>query len=116
MTPNSFKYAFKGIAKEMISGASFKVMIACFAVVVAAGFLLGVTLAEWTILILCCGGVLTFEMVNTSIESVVNLLTKDFDPLAEKAKDIAAGAVLVFSLFSAAVGAIIFLPYIIALF
>jgi diacylglycerol kinase (ATP) len=116
MTSNSFKYAFKGIAKEMLSGATFKIMLVFFAAVVAAGFIFGVTTIEWAILVLCCGTVLTAEMINTSIESVVNLLTKDFDPSAEKAKDIAAGAVLVISLFAAAVGAIIFLPYIIALF
>ena len=116
MNSNSFKYAFNGIAKEMLSGASFRVMLVVFAAVVAAGFILGVTAAEWVVLILSCGIVLAAEMINTSIESVVDMITKDHDPAAEKAKDIAAGAVLVISLFAAIVGAIIFIPYIIALF
>lgn len=116
MSINSFKYAIKGIIKEMLSGASFKVMLVFMAGIVAAGIFFGITLIEWALLLLCCGGVLTAEMINTAIESVVDLTTKDISPLAEKAKDLAAGAVLVFSIFAAGIGAIIFIPYIIALF
>jgi len=116
MSINSFKYAIKGIIKEMLSGASFKVMLVFMAGIVAAGIFFGITLIEWALLLLCCGGVLTAEMINTAIESVVDLISKDISPLAEKAKDLAAGAVLVFSLFAAAIGAIIFIPYIISVF
>jgi diacylglycerol kinase len=116
MTINSFKYAIKGIAKEMMSGASFKVMLVFLVAVIIAGLIFGITLTEWILILLCCGITLTAEMINTSIETVVDMICKDHDPMAEKAKDIAAGAVLVFSIFSAAIGAIIFIPYIIALF
>jgi diacylglycerol kinase len=116
MTLNSFKYAIKGIIKEMTSGASFKVMLIFLAAVVAAGLIFWITITEWIILLLCCSIVLTAEMINTSIETVVDMVCKNHDPMAEKAKDIAAGAVLVFSIFAAAIGALIFIPYIIALF
>ncbi len=116
MTLKSFKYAIAGIVKEMISGASFKLMIVVMSAVIAGGLILRITLTEWVILLMCSGGVLTAEMINTSIEAVVDMATDEHNPLAEKAKDIAAGAVLIASIFSVAVGAIIFLPYIFALF
>ncbi len=73
------------------------------------------TLAEWAVLMLCCGAVLCAEMVNTAIERAVDLVSAEKSPLAGKAKDIAAGAVLVISLFAAAAGLIIYIPHVIAL-
>ena len=49
-------------------------------------------------------------MVNTSIESTVNLITKDRTPLAKIAKDVAAGSVLVSAIIAAIIGLIIFIP------
>ena len=57
--------------------------------------------------------VLTLEIINTSIERCVDLVTKDYRDLAKIAKDVAAGAVFVMSLFSVAIGICIFLPKII---
>jgi undecaprenol kinase len=51
-------------------------------------------------------------MVNTAIEKSVDLVTSEYHPLAKMAKDIAAGAVLLFSCIAALIGGIIFLPYI----
>ena len=116
MNINSFKYAFKGIAKEMLSGASFRVMLVFLAGVIAGGFILQITAIEWAIILFCCGLVLGAEMINTAIECVVDMITTDHHPTAEKIKDLAAGAVLVFSIFSAAIGGIIFIPHILALF
>jgi diacylglycerol kinase len=109
----SFRHAFEGI---MSMGKNFCIMIGCFVLVVVLGFLFQISKVEWVAALLCCGGVLAFEMMNTAIENAVNLSTKEMNPLAKKAKDIAAGAVLVFSVFAAAVGMVIFLPHFIALF
>jgi undecaprenol kinase len=54
--------------------------------------------------------------VNSSIERVVDLVTQEYHPLAKQAKDIAAGAVLLYAIFSVIVGMIIFLPKLIHLF
>ena len=110
-----FIYAFRGIGKTVREERSFRVMLVCFVLVVAAGVLLHVAALEWTVLMLCCGVVLCAEMLNTAIERAVDLASPGKHPLAEKAKDIAAGAVLVISLFAAVVGLIIFIPHIIAL-
>ena len=55
-------------------------------------------------------------MVNTAIERVVDLVTKDYHELAKNAKDVAAGAVFIASMFSVVLGIVIFLPKIIQLF
>ena len=55
-------------------------------------------------------------MFNTSIETIVDMVMPNKNEKAKKAKDVAAGGVLIFAIFSAIVGLIIFLPKIIALF
>ncbi|MDD5017967.1 MAG: diacylglycerol kinase family protein [Eubacteriales bacterium] len=112
----SFKYAVKGVIKTLRSERNFRVMIVCFMLAVTAGILLGLSGIEWALILLCCGGVLSFEMLNTAIECVVDMVQSNAHPLAEKAKDIAAGFVLVFSVFAAVIGLVVFVPHIIALF
>jgi|AGTN01.1.fsa_nt_gi Diacylglycerol kinase len=111
-----FIYAFRGIGKALREEISFRVMTGCFVLVVAAGLLLRVTALEWAVLLLCCGAVLAAEMVNTALERAVDIAAPEKHPLAEAAKDIAAGAVLMISLFAVAVGLFIFLPHVITLF
>ncbi len=113
---DSFKYAFHGIRYALKEERNFRIMAACFIAVVIAGILLGLSVPEWAAILLCCAGVLSLEMVNTSLESAVDIATDEYKPLAKKAKDTAAGAVLVFCLFSAAIGLIIFIPHVIGLF
>ena len=108
-----FIYAFRGIGKAVREEKSFRVMLACFVLVIAAAILLHVTLPEWTVLLLCCGTVLSAEVMNTALERVVDIAAPEKHPLAEKAKDMAAGAVLVMSLFTVIIAVIIFLPYVI---
>ena len=79
-------------------------------------YILHVSMVEWCILLLTISLVLVLEMVNTAIERAVDLVTKDYYELAKIAKDVAAGAVLVASMFSVVLGVLIFLPKIILLF
>ena len=79
------------------------------------GFILEISIIEWGIIVLNFGLVLGLEMVNTAIERTVDLVTKDYYELAKNAKDVAAGAVLIASMFSFVIGIIIFLPKIIEL-
>ncbi len=112
----AFLYAFRGIGKAVKSGRNFRIMLVCFVLVVAAGFIFGISGWEWIAVLLSSGSVLALEMINTALESLTDLATAKHHPLAEKAKDIAAGAVLVLSLAALAVGLIIFLPYAFRLF
>lgn len=78
--------------------------------VAAAGLVTGLSLLEWMVVIVLIGGMLALEMFNSAIERVVDLATSELHPLAKQAKDMAAGAVLVFAVASAIIGLLIFLP------
>ena len=81
------------------------------AVVVIAGFVLGITRMEWMIIILCIGVVIAAELFNTAIEKLVDLVSPQQHPVAGQVKDIAAGAVLVCAATAAIIGLIVFIPY-----
>lgn len=105
----SFTYAFAGI-KVATKEQNFKFHMLAAILVVLAAALTGVTAMEWTILIVVIALVLSLEMINSSIERVVDLATEEMHPLAKLAKDLAAGAVLVAAIASVIIGLIIFLP------
>ena len=80
-------------------------------IVILAGFVFGVSRIEWLFLLLSIFLVIAFEILNSAIENVVDLASHyHFDMLAKKAKDMAAGAVLVVSVLAALIGLLIFIP------
>ena len=107
----SFLYAFRGIWLAFSEQPNLKIHFGVALVVVAAGFYLGITEGEWLAIVLAIGLVMTTELVNTSIEHIVNLVSPQHLPLAGKIKDIAAGAVLVAAITSGVIGFIIFGRY-----
>ena len=105
----SFGYALEGIitaSKEQ----NLKSHIISAIIVIMAGYWTGLSRMEWYIVLLLIALMFALEMINTAIERVVDLASPEIHPLAKQAKDIAAGAVLVFALFSAIIGLLIFLP------
>ena len=79
--------------------------------VVIAGLIFRVSAIEWLFLLLSIFLVVSFEIVNSAIENVVDLASDyHFSMLAKNAKDMAAGAVLVISGFAVITGLIIFVP------
>jgi diacylglycerol kinase len=110
----SFGYAIRGIAAVVREQRNIKILFGIALLVGIAGFYFEVTRSEWCILLLCVGVVTGGEMFNSSIENLVDLVTRERLPLAGKIKDIAAGAVLLLSIISFIIGVIIFLPYIVA--
>ena len=106
----SFGFALQGIRVLIASQTNARVhLVATFLVLVAA-FLSGLTLTEWALLMFAIGTVWTAEALNTAIEFAVDLASPDKHLLAERAKDAAAGGVLLASIFAALVGLIVFLP------
>jgi len=110
---NSFVFAARGIKLVFASETNMKVHVGISVLVLLMGFLFHISTFEWLICILCIGLVFSTEMFNTAIETIVDLVSPQRNHLAGKAKDIAAGAVLVTAIISVAVGIIIFLPKII---
>lgn len=83
----------------------------CFAVAaVVLGFAFSISLPEWLAVVVCIGLVLGTECLNTSLEAVVDLAMPDQHPLAKRAKDAAAGCVLLLSLASLVVGVVLYAP------
>lgn len=106
-----FVYAFRGIVVALREQRNLKVHLAATLAVVSAGLYYPITRIEWCILLLCIALVMGAELINSALEDLVNLVTREHHPLAGKVKDMAAGAVLVAAVMAAIVGAIIFLPY-----
>ncbi|TYZ11525.1 diacylglycerol kinase family protein [Hymenobacter lutimineralis] len=84
-------------------------------VVLGLGWYFELTRGEWALVALAVGLVWSLELVNTAIEAVVNLVSPEYHPLAGRAKDVAAGAVLVGAVAALAVGLLVFGPRIGAL-
>ena len=107
----SFVYAIRGIRTSFREQRNLKVQIVVALLTIGAGFYFRITATEWCLILLTIGLVIGLEMINTAIEKTVDLVTTEWHPLAGKAKDMAAGAVLVASVIAVVVGIIVFRKY-----
>ncbi len=112
----SFGYSIDGLKYAYKYEQSMTIHVIMAILVVTFGILLKLSLIEWLICFILFGLVMATELINTSIEAVVDLTCPDINPLAKIAKDTASAAVFVFSVVAAISGLIIFVPKIIALF
>ena len=106
----SFGYAGNGIRLVFGTETNMKIHLVIVLLVIVGGFVFDISLTEWLVCLLCVGLVIGAEMMNTAIENVVDLVSPDPHPLAGKAKDIAAGAVLICAIISVVIGVLIFVP------
>ena len=113
---NSFKYSMEGL--EYAYKAEQSLTIHCLAVLVVMflGLFFKITQFEWLVCFILFGLVMATELINTSLEAVVDLTCPEFHPLAKIAKDTASAAVFVFAVVAFISGLIIFIPYIMNLF
>lgn len=111
----SFKNAFAGIWVALKEQDNLKFHFLLAGLAISLGVILQIAQIEWLILILTIGLVLCLELTNTALEEIVNSFTDEIHPSAKKAKDVAAGAVLVAAITAKIIGLIIFLPYFIDL-
>ncbi|WP_099158540.1 diacylglycerol kinase family protein [Virgibacillus ndiopensis] len=105
-----FSYAWNGLVKTIKSERNFQIHISSAAIVIIIGFILHLSVLEWSIILLVIGLVLIAEMINTAIEQIIDYLKPDIHPKAKVIKDIAAGSVLISAIIAAIVGLIIFIP------
>ena len=110
---SSFKDCLNGFKYINTNEDNFKREIFLGIIALLLSYILKVSKIEFIIVNIMIALVLTSEIINTSIEKVVDLYTKDYNNIAKIAKDVSAGSVLVMSIFSLLVGAIIFLPKIV---
>ena len=112
---NSFKYAIEGFVSSFKTERNMKIHIMAMIIVIALGIFMKLNKIEWCIITIAIVIVISAELFNTAIETVVDIAMPEINPKAKFAKDVAAGAVLIFAISSAIIGLIIFIPKIIAI-
>jgi len=112
----SFKYAWAGISYGFQTQRNFRIHVAACAFVIGLSIFLHLKPVEIAIISITSGLVLTLELVNTAIESLVDLTVKQtYHELAKVAKDCAAGAVLISAMVSIIVAVTLLLPPLLSL-
>ena len=106
----SFGHAFRGIGILLRTQANARIHATATVLVVAAGFWFGISRGEWCAVVAAIGLVWSAEGVNTAVETVVDLVSPERHPLAGRAKDVAAGAVLCAAITALVLGSLIFGP------
>lgn len=109
----SFKHAFEGIAYTFKTQPNFKVHSLVAALVLFGAWFFNLPSTEIAIIIFTISLVMIAEMINTAIESVVDLITDKLQPQAKIAKDVSAGMVLVSVIFAVLIAIFIFVKYLI---
>ncbi len=113
---NSVEFALTGLRTVYKDERNMRSHTIVGSIVIVLSFLFRLNQIEWLWILLSVFLVIIMEIINTAFENVVDMVTnKHFHPLGKKIKDMAAGAVLITSLFALLIGAIIFLPKIIQL-
>jgi diacylglycerol kinase len=111
----SFRHAANGVWLTLRTQPNAWIHAVATLAVAGAGFALGISRTDWCIVVLACAAVWTAEALNTALEYLANATTTEFHPLIGRAKDVAAGAVLIAAVAAAIVGTLVFLPYIFVL-
>ena len=106
----SFKYAFEGIFSSIKTERNLIIHTVVMILVILFGLTFKINKYEWFTCIILFITVISAELFNTALELTVDLASPKINPLAKKAKDIAAGAVLVTAIGSAIIGLWIFIP------
>lgn len=107
---NSFVHAFEGIIRTIKEERNIKIHLLAVIVVIVMGIKYNISLVEWMICLILFGIVISTEIINTSIERTVDLISKEKSDLAKMAKDAAAGAVLINAIISVIIAGIIWIP------
>ena len=107
----SFSHAGRGVWSALRSEVHLRFHALATVVVIGLGLYCEITRLEWALVALSVAGVWAAELMNTAIEALTDLASPAYHPLAGKAKDVAAGAVLLAALGALVVGALVFVPH-----
>lgn len=106
----SFTYAGRGLRQLLREEHNSRIHLAIAVAVVILGFCLRLEAWEWVAVVGCIGTVFMAEAMNSAVEALADRFGAERHPLIAKAKDIAAGGVLIMACAAAAIGLIIFIP------
>jgi diacylglycerol kinase len=110
---NSADFALQGIRRFFSNERNGQIQAVFGLAAILLGFILSITAFQWLLVLFCIGLVISLEMINSAIEKFCDLVTNDYHPGIKIIKDVAAGSVLVASLFSLITGLVIFIPAIV---
>lgn len=111
----SFKYAISGLRALLIQEHNSRIHFTAAILAVAMGFILHISLVEWSILIGIIALVVVVEILNSAIERLADHVSPQYSPVIKMVKDYCAAAVLIASLAAVVIGVIIFLPRLLTL-
>ena len=112
----SFSFAFQGLKDCLLNEKNFKIQYVTALAILVAGIFFSLSSMEWISILVCFALVLSFEIINSAIEKLCDLVCPSINPVIKKVKDMCAAAVLVSSIISFIIGCIIFIPKIKGLF
>jgi diacylglycerol kinase len=107
----SFKYALRGIWTLLTTQVNARIHLFALVGVVAAGLLVGLSSGEWTVIALAVALVFSAEAMNSALEFLADHTAPEWHDSVQKAKDLAAGSVLLAALGAIVVGLLVFVPH-----
>ncbi len=111
----SFTCARCGLKYAFLSQRNYKIHAVVALLAIILGFVLQISAVEWCAIVICIFAVFALETMNTAIESVVDLVSSEWNELAKHAKDCSAAAVYITAIGSVVIAIVIFLPKILTL-
>ena len=108
----SFSHAFRGLVVLLKEQHNARIHLVAAIIVTFMGYFFSINAAEWITVVIAIALVISAELINSSVEYLCDVVTKDHHPGIRDAKDMAAAAVLIVSIGAAVAGGIIFIPYI----
>lgn len=111
----SFKFAFDGLWSLLKNEHNSRIHFSAAVVAIAMGLILKINPFEWSLLVILIGMVFIIELLNTSLETLADLIDPEWNEMIRLAKDYAAAAVLISAIISVVVGGLIFIPKILDL-
>lgn len=106
----SFGHAWNGIVWAVRTQHNYRIHISLILLSITAGILLGLSPTEWLMILTLSTMGLIIETVNTAIEQLGDAVTREYNEYIKRAKDVSAGAMLIYSVGAATTAIIIFLP------
>jgi diacylglycerol kinase len=106
----SFRFALNGLLLLLKNEHNSRIHILAAIIAIVMGIIMKLDHYEWSLLVIVIGAVFLTELLNSSIESLADLIDPEFNELIMRAKDYSAAAVLISAIVAIVVGGLIFIP------
>ena len=107
---SSFEFAIEGLKTAFKREPNFRIHVVAAVFFLILGYVVELNPTEWLLLLFTISFVLILELINTSLEAIVNLVSPKIRPHAKIAKDVAAASVLLAAITAVIVGIVLFYP------